>query len=74
MLLFYRRIRQESGYVTPCIILIDRSVIQLSAGIFSNARLVPPLEFLIFFFYILVAIPYDFLDVGLDFQANTLAL
>ena len=33
-----------SGYVTPCILLIGRSVIQLRAVIFSNACLVPPLE------------------------------
>jgi len=34
----------SSGYVTPCIVLIGRSVIQLRAVIFSNACLVPPLE------------------------------
>ena len=72
--LFYRRMQvlsigqlHWSGYVNACIHLIGRSVIQLRAVIFSNACLLPPL---VGPFSLLVASPYSFLDVGLDFQAS----
>ena len=58
-----------SGSVTPCILLIGCSVIQcvLSIDIFKcmlgAAPRVGP-------FSLLVARPYSFLDVGLDFQAK----
>ena len=48
-LLFYRPdtarvLLVSSAGLNTCILLIGRSVIQLRAGIFSNACLVPPLE------------------------------
>ena len=60
-MLFYR-----SFTVLSIIIQIGRSVIQLRALIFSNARLVLPLE-LGHFHY---SLPDSFPDVGLDFQAS----